>query len=123
MNITVCILAKIVISGLIVLLLRRYMEFVTPSVEDHTRPAYTTCSHSYKALYHGDMPCPFCMESCEVSCNYSKCSKLYYKFYILYAENYSWFCLYRRRCLLLYAMPYNLLLCLERYIKILIYKY
>jgi hypothetical protein len=36
---TARILAKIAISGLAVRLLRIYMEFVTLSVEDHTRPA------------------------------------------------------------------------------------
>jgi len=46
------IIAKIAIPGLVVSLLRRYMEFVIPSVEDHTRPVVIA------AKLHAMATCP-----------------------------------------------------------------
>ena len=80
---------------------------------------YTTCSHSCKAPCHGDMPCPLCTEPCEVSCNHSKCSKLCHEPCVPCAEDCSWSCPHRGRCLLPCAVPCDLLPCPERCAKVL----
>ena len=81
--------------------------------------SYTTCSHSCRALCHGDMPCPLCMEPCEVSCNHSKCSKLCHEPCVPCAEDCAWSCPHRGRCPLPCAVPCDLLPCSERCAKML----
>ena len=80
---------------------------------------YTTCSHSCKAPCHGDISCPLCTESCEVSCNHSKCSKLCHQPCAPCAQDCSWSCPHRGRCLLPCAVPCDLLPCSERCAKML----
>ena len=80
---------------------------------------YTTCRHSCKDLCHGDMPCPLCTESCEVSCNHSKCSKLCHEPCAPCAEDCTWSCPHRGRCPLPCAVPCDLLPCSERCARLL----
>jgi hypothetical protein len=80
---------------------------------------YTTCSHICKAPCHGDMPCPLCTESCGVSCNHSKCSKLCHEPCAPCAEDCAWSCPHRGRCPLPCAVPCDLLPCSERCAKML----
>ena len=87
------------------------------------RRLYTTYGHRCKALCYSDIPCPLYTEPCEVSYNHSKYNKLCHKPYALYTEDYSWSCLYYGRCLLLYTVPCDLLLYLERCVKILAYRH
>jgi hypothetical protein len=51
------------------------------------RRLYITYSYSCKALCYSNILYLLCTESCKVSYNYSKYSKLYYKPYILYIED------------------------------------
>jgi hypothetical protein len=81
---------------------------------------YATCSHSCKALCHGEMLCPPCPESCEVSCSHSKCSKRCHEPCVPCAENCSWSCPHRGQCPLPCAVPCCLLPCSERCTKMLV---
>lgn len=80
---------------------------------------YTTCSHSCKALCHGENPCQLCVEPCEVRCAHSNCSKPCQEPCTPCVEDCLWSCPHRGRCPLPCAVPCDLLPCSERCAKML----
>jgi len=75
---------------------------------------YTTCSHACSETCHGEKPCRFCMEPCEVRCSHSRCSKKCHEPCMPCVENCSWSCPHRGACKLPCAVPCDLLPCSKR---------
>jgi AAA domain len=78
---------------------------------------FTTCRHSCKASCHGQSPCQLCTELCEVCCVHSNCGKMCHEPCAPCAEDCTWSCPHRGRCLLPCAAPCDLLPCSERCAK------
>lgn len=75
---------------------------------------YTTCSHACSEACHGDKPCRLCVETCEVRCSHSRCSKKCHEPCMPCVENCSWSCPHRGACKLPCAVPCDLLPCSKR---------
>ena len=75
---------------------------------------YTTCSHACSETCHGENPCRLCVESCEVRCSHSRCSKKCHEPCMPCVENCTWSCPHRGACKLPCAVPCDLLPCSKR---------